>query len=104
MKNLNGFLIINKPVGLSSFEIVRNIKKRFKITKIGHTGTLDPFASGVLVIALNRATKLIQFLDESKKEYEAELMLGIETDTDDLTGEIIQEFPVGEISLPRPGL
>lgn len=91
MSDLTGFLIINKPEGLSSFKVTDIVRRNLSVNKIGHTGTLDPFASGVLVLALNRATKLIQFLDESRKKYRAKVLIGLETDTLDPTGRVIRE-------------
>ncbi len=98
MKTLTGFLVVDKPVGYSSFAVVKELKKKLHLSKAGHTGTLDPFASGVLVIALNKATKVIQFLDEKKKEYLVTMELGIETDTLDHTGKVLCEREVGDIS------
>ncbi|MCK4665640.1 tRNA pseudouridine(55) synthase TruB, partial [Candidatus Dependentiae bacterium] len=93
-----GFLVVDKPIGYSSFAVVKELKKKLHLNKAGHTGTLDPFASGVLVVALNKATKVIQFLDEGKKEYLVTMELGIETDTLDHTGKVLSEREVGEVS------
>ena len=83
---LNGILLIDKPAGITSAEVVACIKKIFKIRKVGHTGTLDPFATGILICCINRATKLARFFLHGNKKYEAVLHLGIETDTQDSTG------------------
>ncbi|MDD3626247.1 MAG: tRNA pseudouridine(55) synthase TruB [bacterium] len=91
MINLSGFITIDKPINLSSFDIVARVRKLTGIKRVGHTGTLDPFATGVLVVAIDQATKLIRFLNEDRKEYEAEIQLGIETDTLDLTGQVQTE-------------
>ena len=88
---MNGFLLINKPSGLSSNQAVQKIKKIFKVAKVGHLGTLDPLASGLLVLALNRATKFSNYFLESDKHYEVEIELGRSTDTDDSEGNVIFE-------------
>jgi len=83
---MDGILVVDKPSGISSFGVVRQVKSWLSIKKVGHTGTLDPFASGVLPLAINEGTKTIPFLEEEQKEYEAVLKLGVETDTYDMTG------------------
>jgi len=90
---LNGFFIIDKPAGVTSHDIVAMVRRAIGQKKVGHTGTLDPFATGVLPVAVGEGTKTIQFLDESQKEYRAVLRLGIATDTQDLTGQVISERP-----------
>ncbi len=85
----DAFLIVDKPQGLTSQQVVARVKRRLKCRKVGHTGTLDPLATGVLPLALNRATRLIQYLDESRKVYSGEIELGIESDTLDRDGEIV---------------
>lgn len=85
---MDGILVVDKPPGVSSFGVVRQVKRWLRIKKVGHTGTLDPFASGVLPLAINEGTKAIPFLAEDQKEYEAVLKLGVETDTYDRTGRI----------------
>lgn len=85
----SGFLVINKSVGVSSHAVVNRVRKLTGQKKAGHTGTLDPFATGVLPVALGDATKFIQFLDESLKEYRAVMRLGESTDTQDCTGNIL---------------
>jgi len=83
---LSGFLVINKDAGVSSHAVVGRVRRLTGQKKAGHTGTLDPFATGVLPLALGEATKIIQFLDESVKEYRAVMRLGESTDTQDYTG------------------
>jgi tRNA pseudouridine55 synthase len=90
---MEGVLVIDKPAGITSFGVVRAIKKVLKAKKVGHAGTLDPFATGVLPILVNRATRAASFLLESDKEYVATMRLGIETDTQDLTGSVVCEAP-----------
>ena len=79
-------LVIDKPAGLTSHDVVARARRILHERRIGHTGTLDPFATGVLVILLGRATRLAQFLSGVDKEYEAIIRLGYSTDTGDLTG------------------
>jgi len=88
---LDGFLVVDKPAGVTSHDVVAILRRACRQKKIGHTGTLDPFATGVLPIALGEATKAITFLDEAVKEYRATLRLGISTDTQDLEGQVLQE-------------
>ena len=83
---MDGILIIDKPVDWTSHDVVGKMRKILKTKRIGHTGTLDPFATGVLVILVGQATRLAQFLDKDVKEYEAVVRFGFETDTGDLTG------------------
>lgn len=88
---MNGLLVVNKPQGYTSRDIVNIVSKKLEIKKVGHTGTLDPLASGVLVICVGRYTKLVNFLTSFDKEYIAEIKLGIKTDTLDITGNILEE-------------
>ncbi len=90
---------LDKPSGLSSHQALYKIKKKFKLKKIGHTGTLDPFATGVLPVFVDEATKLIPYLDDSRKSYRAVLKLGSSTDTLDSTGLVIHEEKVPQLSL-----
>jgi tRNA pseudouridine55 synthase len=85
---INGFLLINKESGITSSRVVQIIKKKFNFKKVGHLGTLDPMAKGLLILAINRATKFSSLLLESNKTYQAEVTLGQQTDTDDAEGEI----------------
>jgi len=91
---MNGFLLVYKEKGFSSNEIVQNIKKKFLLKKVGHLGTLDPEAEGLLILAINRATKFSNYFLNSDKSYFVEIRLGIVTDTDDGTGKIIKECEV----------
>lgn len=85
---MNGFIVVDKPAGMTSHDVVHAVRRITGVKKAGHTGTLDPFATGVLPVALGEGTKAIQFLDESRKEYRAVLKLGEATDTQDLTGAV----------------
>jgi tRNA pseudouridine55 synthase len=88
---VTGYLIIDKPAGITSHDVVAAVRAVTGIKKVGHTGTLDPFAVGVLPLALGGATRLIQYLDESIKVYDAHIRLGSATDTGDPTGEVVRE-------------
>ena len=101
MKDKYGFLLVNKPVGLSSFDVIRKIRKISGIKKIGHSGTLDPFASGLLILCIGKATRLCSFLISDTKEYIAKIKLGIKTDTGDITGKIIEQ---SKITIPSDKL
>ncbi len=90
----NGFWIVDKPAGLTSAHVVAKIKRRFRLKKVGHAGTLDPLATGVLPIAVNEATKLAGYLSDRGKSYRTECRLGVTTDTYDREGEITSEQPV----------
>lgn len=85
---MDGILIVDKPAGYTSHDVVARLRGILKTKRIGHTGTLDPFATGVLVMLVGKATRLAQFLDKDAKEYEAVVRFGFETDTGDRTGEL----------------
>ena len=84
---MDGVLIIDKPAGWTSHDVVARVRRLLQTKRVGHTGTLDPFATGVLVVLVGRATRLAQFLVNSEKEYEATIRFGYATDTGDCTGE-----------------
>ncbi len=88
---MNGFVVIDKPAGITSHDVVSRVRRILGTRKVGHTGTLDPFATGVLPVAVNDGTKCIPFLDEGSKTYEALLRLGVTTDTLDMTGTVMSE-------------
>lgn len=88
---MKGFLIVNKPKGITSFDVIRKLKPILKEKRIGHVGTLDPFASGVLIIALGRYTKLFFLFDDLYKEYIAEGVFGESRDTDDVEGKVLEK-------------
>jgi len=83
---IDGILIVDKPEGLTSHDVVARLRRILNTKRIGHTGTLDPFATGVLVMLVGKATRLAQFLDKDKKEYQATIRFGFETDTGDVSG------------------
>ena len=88
-RGIDGLLIVDKPEGITSLDMVRRVKHRFGLKKAGHIGTLDPLATGVLPVVINEGTKLVPFLEEGPKEYDATLKLGEETTTDDCTGQVV---------------
>ena len=94
----DGVLLVDKPLGMTSRDVVNKVCKILKTKKIGHTGTLDPNASGVLVLCVGPSTKIVQFLTSEDKEYVAEITLGISSDTLDLDGEILRREAVSEFS------
>ncbi len=88
---MDALLVVNKPKGLTSRDVVNSLNHIFSTKKIGHTGTLDPIATGILVCLIGKYTKLVDLITSYDKEYIAEIKLGIKTDTDDITGNIIHE-------------
>ena len=95
--NDDGIVVVDKPENMSSARVVARVKAALGAKKVGHTGTLDPFATGVLVCCINRATRLARFFLQGDKSYEATLHLGIETDTQDATGAVTAENRVADI-------
>ncbi len=106
---MRGVLNVNKPSGPSSYDVIRQIKSILKSPTanrrspipLGHAGTLDPLASGVLLVLLGEATKVSRFLLNLPKEYVAGVLFGKQTDTDDVTGKVLKELPVAEITAQR---
>lgn len=86
-----GILLINKPVGITSFDIIRKLRRVINIKQLGHAGTLDPFAEGLMQILVGKATKIAQYLTNYDKSYKVTMQFGIKTDTGDSTGKVIQE-------------
>jgi len=85
---------VDKPEGITSHDAVQRVRRALRIRSAGHTGTLDPFATGLLVVLLGRATRLARFVEAQAKTYHAVARLGVRTDTDDRTGEVMEERPV----------
>lgn len=96
---INGFVIIDKPAGITSHDVVSRVRRIAGTRRVGHTGTLDPFATGVLPIAVNDGTKAIPFLDEGVKCYEALMQLGLATDTLDITGQVVSDQDYSAVTL-----
>ncbi len=90
----DGILVINKEKNMTSHDVVAKARKLLSTKKIGHTGTLDPMATGVLVLCVGGATKLVDYLTSNEKVYDVEMMLGIKTDTGDITGNVVQEAEI----------
>jgi len=88
---MDGVLLVNKPKGMTSRDVVNQVGKIYGTTKVGHCGTLDPLATGVLVLCIGKYTKLVDLLTSHEKEYVATMRFGIETDTGDITGNILKE-------------
>jgi tRNA pseudouridine55 synthase len=95
---VNGVLVVNKPEGLTSHDVVARVRKLSHTRKVGHAGTLDPFATGVLVVCLGKATRIVEYFVGCDKEYVATMRLGIATDTQDLTGQTLATRPVPNLS------
>lgn len=88
---MDGFLLIDKPVGMTSHDVVFKVKRKLGLAKIGHTGTLDPFASGLLILCLGKATKLAYLFQNQDKRYEGSILFGKHHDTYDITGQLMHE-------------
>ncbi|EJT5938309.1 TPA: tRNA pseudouridine(55) synthase TruB [Clostridium perfringens] len=95
---MNGVINIYKNTGMTSFDVVAMVRRVAKMKKVGHTGTLDPAASGVLPVCLGKATKIIDYIMENKKVYRVNLKLGMVTDTYDLEGEVLREEDASHIT------
>jgi tRNA pseudouridine55 synthase len=101
MPELSGVVVVNKPSGPTSFDVVRRVKGLYKVKRVGHTGTLDPTATGVLPICVGAATKVAGFIAEGEKEYEATVRFGQITDTQDSAGRVLETRPVDGLSEDR---
>ena len=88
--NFEGILLVDKPSGITSHDIVDRLRRKLKIKKIGHAGTLDPLATGLMIMLIEKATKASQFLISLDKAYEGTFELGVETDSQDSDGEVIR--------------
>src|SRR3954466_13494642 len=89
--SLAGFLLVDKPAGMTSHDVVARVRRATDTKRVGHTGTLDPFATGLLVVLIGRGTRLIPYVSGEPKVYEATIRFGAETDTDDLTGSVTRD-------------
>jgi tRNA pseudouridine55 synthase len=97
-KEMEGVLLVDKPKGLTSHDVVYHLRRKLQMKKIGHAGTLDPMATGVLVMLIGKATRISQYLMSVDKAYEGEATLGVVTDSQDAEGEIMETRPVPELS------
>ena len=102
MSGGTGLLVIDKPVGMTSHDVVARVRRILGTRKVGHAGTLDPMATGVLVIGVEKATRLLGHLALKDKAYSATIRLGASTVTDDVEGEIVQSAPTGALEALRP--
>ena len=94
----NQILLIDKPKGITSFDVIRKLRKKLGIRKMGHAGTLDPLATGLLIIGIEEGTKKLKDLIGLDKEYEVEILLGTKTDTGDISGRIIEQKKVTSVN------
>jgi tRNA pseudouridine55 synthase len=99
--DLNGILLIDKPVGLTSHDVVHKIRRAIGMKRVGHAGTLDPLATGLLIVLIGRATKISQFLTNLSKNYEGTMQFGIEMDSHDAEGRVVAQRDVCGITLER---
>ena len=97
-RELEGILLIDKPTGLTSHDVVDRVRRKLKMKRIGHAGTLDPLATGLLIILVGKATKLSQYLMSLDKAYEGTVTLGVSTNTYDAEGETMTARSVPELS------
>jgi tRNA pseudouridine55 synthase len=96
---VHGLLIVDKSSGVTSHDVVAQVRRRFEERRVGHAGTLDPSATGVLVIALGNVTRLVRFVSEGRKRYTGDVVLGVETDSLDADGEVTAVHAMDEVSL-----
>jgi tRNA pseudouridine55 synthase len=94
---MDGILVVDKTAGMTSHDVVDSVRRRLGVRRVGHAGTLDPGATGVLVLGIGRATRLLQFLERYDKEYRAEVVFGVETTTQDASGDIVSEADASAI-------
>lgn len=94
-------LLIDKPKGITSFDVIRKLRKKLGVRKMGHAGTLDPLATGLLLIGIGEGTKKLKELIGLSKAYSADVLLGVRTDTGDLEGRVMEEKPVPELDKKR---
>ena len=97
LKDVNLVMAVNKPVGITTFDLIRQLQRRFNVGKSGHTGTLDPFAEGLVVVCINEATKLVPYLQDGRKCYLVTMRVGLRTDSFDITGEEVERR---EVAMP----
>ena len=100
-RDVNGVIVLDKPAGMSSNDAVQRVKRQFAAKKVGHTGSLDPLATGVLPLCLGEATKFSQYLLNSDKRYLTDVRLGVSTDSGDADGEVLAEREVAGIDRER---
>jgi len=94
---MDGILLINKPEGITSFDVCYKIRKKLRVKKVGHGGTLDPFATGLLIVGINKATRILNFFSEAPKIYTGTIILGEKRDSYDITGNIVESKNIEKI-------
>src|SRR3954467_6764083 len=97
--SVDGVVVVDKPAGWTSHDVVARCRKIFGQRRVGHSGTLDPDATGVLLVGLGRATRLLRYLTELRKTYDRTLVLGVATSTLDASGEVVGEWDMSGVSL-----
>lgn len=95
---MDGVVNVYKPIGPTSHDVVNHVRRLFGQKRVGHAGTLDPMATGVLVVCLGKATRIVEYLTNTKKEYRATMTLGVRTDSEDSTGKVIDEADASDVS------
>jgi len=100
-REFEGVLLLLKPSGMTAHDVVEFVRRKLKMKRVGHTGTLDPLAAGLMILCLGRATRLAEFLSELDKVYRFELVLGVKTKTQDAEGEIVEVRPTDGITVER---
>ncbi len=98
VKEMEGVLLVDKPKGLTSHDVVHRLRRKLQMKKIGHAGTLDPMATGLLIMLIGKATRISQYLMSTDKVYEGEATLGVITDSQDAEGEVLTTLPVPPLS------
>ena len=101
VREFEGVLLLLKPSGMTAHDVVEFVRRKLKMKRVGHTGTLDPLAAGLMILCLGRATRLAEFLSELDKVYRFEMVLGVKTKTQDAEGEIVEVRPTDEITPER---
>jgi tRNA pseudouridine55 synthase len=100
-REFEGILLLLKPSGMTAHDVVEFVRRRLKMKRVGHTGTLDPLAAGLMILCLGRATRLAEFLSELDKVYKFEMVLGVKTKTQDAEGEIVEVRPTDRVTAER---
>lgn len=95
---MDGVVVVDKPAGMTSHDVVNRLRRIYNTRRVGHTGTLDPLATGVLVVCIGQATRIAQYLSQAHKEYTAEIVFGVTTDTEDASGTILTETDAGDLT------
>src|SRR5687767_10516918 len=96
----DGLVVVDKPAGWTSHDVVARLRRIYGLRRVGHAGTLDPDATGVLLVGLGRATRLLRFLTETGKVYRGEVAFGVATDTLDAAGEVLERRPMPHLTAP----